>query len=139
MVPSCGYRGKLPALAHVDKGNIKRTSAEIIHKNIGVFPPVIQAIGHGRRVWFINDLPDRQARGLGCIQCRLPFTGIEIRGDRDDRIRNRISEGSLRFLLQVAEKQPGKLFRCVGFPIDIAIRLIATHLAFERGYAVRLT
>ena len=83
-VTMCGQNSE-DAIDHLQDGDVKSASSQVIHGNSGAFLEAVQTVGQGRRGWLMNDSLDFEPSLSACFQGGLALSIIEIGGHRNHR------------------------------------------------------
>ena len=80
--------------------------------------------------WARDDTQDVKPRNSAGVLGRLTLTVRKVRGHRDDRLRDLLSEIALRVRLEFGENHRGNLLGRVGLVVDFHL-VIAAHFALD--------
>src|SRR5262245_49019242 len=109
-------------LADLEDRNVERSTAEVVHGD-GFIVLLVQTVGEGRGGRLIDDAEDVEPGNLAGVLRRLPLRVVEIRGDRDDRVGNFLTDVVLRCGLQLLQNHRGDLGRRVLLAADLYPRI----------------
>ena len=89
---------------------------------------LVEAVGERRRGRLVDDAEDVEAGDLAGVLRRLALRVVEVRGDGDDRLGDRLAEVRLGVGLQLLEDHRGDLRRCVllapGLDANVVVRAL---------------
>ena len=90
------------ALAHFQNRDVERAAAEVVHRD-GLVLLLVQPIGQRRRRRLVDDAHHFQAGDLARVLGGLPLRVVEVRRDRDHRLRHLFAQVGFGRLLQLGE------------------------------------
>ena len=100
-----------------DDRRVERSAAEVVDENAVRFGVVgatqvvaVPSVGEGGRSRFVDDADDVQSGDAPGVLRRFAARVVEVRGDRDDGVRDR-AQAAFAVLLQLAENQRRNEFR----------------------------
>ena len=89
-------------------GDVERAAAEVVDRDrAGLL--LVEAIGERRRRRLVDDAQDFEAGDLAGVLGRLALGVVEIGGNRDDGLRDRLAEMGLGRLLHLLQDEGGDL------------------------------
>ncbi|CAI8287986.1 MAG: Uncharacterised protein [Cellulomonadaceae bacterium TMED98] len=77
--------------AHFEQADVERSSTEVEDQNQFVFFSFVQAIGQGGRGGLVNNAQDIQPRDFSCFFGGLTLGVVEVGGDGNDRVGDRLA------------------------------------------------
>ena len=92
------------AVADLEHRDVERAAAEVIDRD-GLLL-LVEAIGERRRCRLVDDAQNLEAGDLAGILGRLPLAVVEIGGNGDHRLGDRLAEIALRRLLHLDQRGP---------------------------------
>ena len=90
------------AVAHIEDRNVERAAAQIIDCDNFIFLFIESVCQRGSRR-LVDDTQHFETRDLARVFGRVALRVVEIRGDSDDRLRDRLAEIRFRVAFDLAE------------------------------------
>ena len=117
------------AVADLKDRNVERAAAQIVDRDrrspVDFFSKPIGQRGRGR---LVDDAQHLKARDLAGVLGRLTLSVVEVGGDCDDRLINRIAEESLCVFLQLAQREGLRSGSAVASPrLDPGVAIVARY------------
>ena len=115
------------AVADFEYGDVECAAAEVVDGDALVLaaPQPVGERGGGR---LVDDALDPEARYLAGVLCGLPLRVVEVGGDGDDGIGDRLAEEVFRRGLQSLQDDSGNLLRAVDAPLHLYARVAVRRL-----------
>ena len=101
------------SVVQLEDGNVEGAAAEVVDGDDAVLF-LVEAVGERCGGGLVHQAQNFEAGDAACVFCRLALRVVEIRGNGDDRLRDRRSEKALRVALELAEDERGNLRRRKG-------------------------
>ena len=119
------------AVAHLDDGDIEGAAAEVVDHDLLV-GFLIDAVGQRSGGGLVDDTLDVQAGNGACVLGGLTLAVVEVGGDSDDGLGDRLAQISLGVSLQLGEDHSTDLFGGVVLAAGVDL-LGGAHLTLDRG------
>ena len=119
------------AVAHLDDGDIEGTAAQVVDHDLLV-GFLIDAVGQRSSGRLVDDTLDVQAGNGACVLGGLTLAVVEVGGDGDDGLGDRLAQVSLGVSLQLAQDHSTDLFGGVVLAAGVDL-LGGAHLTLDRG------
>ena len=117
------------AVAHLDDGDIEGAAAQVIdHDLLVVF--LIDAVGQRSSGRLVDDTLDVQAGNGACVLGSLTLAVVEVCGDGDDCLGDRLTQISLGVCLQLLQDHSADLLRGVLLAVQGDL-VVGAHLALD--------
>ena len=120
------------AVADLEDRHVERAAAEVEDEDRLVRAFLVEAVREGRGGGLVDDAQHLEARDLAGLLGGLALGVVEVRGDGDDGLGDRVAEVRLGVALQLAEDAGGDLLRGVGLAVDVD-RPVGAHVALHRA------
>src|SRR5690606_23530924 len=98
------------AIAQLEDRDVERAAAQVVDRDDLVLR-LVQAVGQRGRRRLVDDPQHLETRDPARVLRRLPLRVVEVRRDRDDRLRDLVAQVVLRRLLHLLEHHRGDLRR----------------------------
>ena len=130
------------ALADFEDGDVERAAAEVVDGD-GLVLLLVEPVRQRGRRRLVDDAQHFETGDLAGVLGRLALRVVEVRGNGDDGLRDRLPEVVFRGLLELLQHHRGDLGRRerLGLPLDLHRHAIAVvhdakrhHLHFFRDF-----
>jgi hypothetical protein len=101
------------ALAELEHRHVERAAAEVEDEDHLVGALLVEAVRQSRRGRFVDDPDHVQTGDAAGVLRRLALRVVEVRGNRDDRVGDRLAKVGLGVRLQLLQDHRADLRRCV--------------------------
>ena len=120
------------AVADLEDRHVERAATEVEHEDGFVFIALVEAVGKRCCRWLVDDAEDFEAcDGAGFL--RGSALGIvEVGGDSDDGLRDRVAEVALRVALELHQRAGADLLCGVLLAVDVFRLPRFAHVALDR-------
>ena len=126
------------ALRELEDRDIKRTAAEVEYEDRLILV-LVEAIGKSCSRRLVDDAQDIEACNLAGVLRRLALAVVEVSRDRDDGLRDRLTEVCLCIALELLQDHSRDLLRRVVLAVDRDLVVRVAHMALDgRDRAVRV-
>ena len=133
------------AIADLEHRDVERAAAEVEDEDRLVFGALLEAVGERRRRRLVDDAQDLEPGDRARLLGGGALGVVEVRGNGDDRLRDRVAEIRLGVALELHQRACGDLLGRVDLAVDvIGLPVALTHVTLDRteraiGVGDRLT
>ena len=126
------------ALRELEDRDIERAAAEVEYEDRLILV-LVEAVGKCCSRRLVDDAQDIEACNLAGVLRRLALAVVEVRRDRDDGLRDRLTEVCLCIALELLQDHSRDLLRRVVLAVDRDLVVRVAHMALDgRDRAVRV-
>ena len=119
------------AVADLEDRYVERAATEVEDEDRLVRTFLVEPVGEGRGRRLVDDAQHLEARDLAGLLRGLALRVVEVGGDRDDGLGDRVAQVRLGVALELAEDPGGDLLRRVRLAVDVD-RPVRAHVALHR-------
>ncbi len=132
------------AVAQLQDGHVERAAAQVEHEDLLVLVRLVKAVGQRGRRGLVDDAEHFETRDLAGVLRGLALRVVEVRGHRDDGLRDRGAQLLLGVVLQLLQDHGRDLLRRVVLAVDVddraavlaLLQLVADGLALFRRLVI---
>lgn len=117
-------------VADLDDRHVERAAAQVVHHHL-LRRAVVQAVGESCSRGLVDDAQHVEACNAPGVLRGLALRIVEVRGHRDNRLRDILAKKRLGIAAQFAQDHGRQLLRRVGLAVDVGAP-IAAHAALDR-------
>ena len=118
------------AVADLEHGHVERAAAEVEDEDRLVAAFLVEPVRERGRGRLVDDAQHVEARDLTGLLGGLALGVVEVRGDGDDRLRDRRAEVALGVALQLLQDARADLLRVVRLAVDVDLP-VGAHVALD--------
>ena len=117
-------------VADLEHRHVERAAAEVEDEDRLVAAFLVEPVRERGRGRLVDDAQHLEARDLAGLLGGLALGVVEVRGDGDDGLVDRLAEVLLGVALQLLQDAGGDLLRVVGLAVDVD-RPVGAHVALD--------
>ena len=114
-----GREAVLGVLADLEERDVEGAATEVEDEDELVLLALVEAVGQRGRGRLVDDAQDVQARDLAGLLGGLALGVVEVRGDGDDGVGDRLAEVGLRVALELLQDAGADLLGVVLLAVDV--------------------
>ncbi|ELY42509.1 NAD-specific glutamate dehydrogenase [Natronorubrum sulfidifaciens JCM 14089] len=120
------------AAAEVENRDVERATTEVVDEH-GLVGVVVEAVGHRRGGWLVDDALDLEAGDLAGVFGRLTLSIREVRGNGDDSLLYFVAEILFSVAFDLLKDHRRDLLRRILLILDLDGVVVFADVAFDRG------
>ena len=120
------------ALTDLQQRDVEGAATEVEDQDGLLLLALVQAVGQGRGGGLVDDAQDLQARDLAGLLGGLALCVLEVRGDGDDGLGDRLTEVGLRVALELLQHARADLLGGVLLAVDVRRGPTGADVALDR-------
>ena len=128
-----GGEAVLGVLADLEERDVEGAATEVEDEDELVLLALVEAVGQRGGGGLVDDAQHVQARDLAGLLGGLALVVVEVRGDGDHGIRDRLAEVGLRVALELLQDAGADLLGVVLLAVDVVGAPVGAHVALDRA------